>query len=380
MKFLFLSNCRFPTEPWRDASTRYRAYHLCEELVALGHIAHVAHIDTVTGEQLTGYDLVSFVRPRISRQFNALFDACRQLDIKVIADFDDLNFSTEAAASSPAVESGYLSAEESEKHANEAAEALLKFNTVTTATATLAAEVRRVHSAAQTHVIANGLSRYWLESNATVHKTPQPREHAVYRLGYLPGSRGHDHDFALFTPLMKASLLHQPNLHLEIIGALNLDPALSASNRFTHRQAVPFNDLPHLIAGYHATLAPLADNRFNRCKSHIKFIESAAFGTPVIASAIPDMARHESVNGLFLIRSSHDWAKALTSLNDPLHYRAMTHELRDYVREHCTARIAAIEWLSMANIIVGDNAPFINHHTARTEDAAYDTHNTAVAR
>ncbi len=381
MKFLFLSNCRFPAEPWRDASTRYRAYHLCEELVAMGHSAQVAHIDTVTTAQLMGYDLVSFIRPSESRRFNELHEACQRLGIKTVADYDDLTFSTEAARSSPAVESGYVTAEDSEKRAAQVATALMQFDTVTTATAALAEEVSKLHCNAQTHVIPNGLSRYWLESNATVHKPSPEAGQAVKRLGYMPGSRGHDHDFALFTPLLKASLLHQPDLHLEIVGALNLDASLSASKRFTHREAVSFNDLPHLIVDYHAALAPLANNRFNQCKSHIKFIEAAAFGTPLLASPIPDIVRHASVKGLFLIRSGHDWAQAMNTLSRPSEYRAISQELKDYARRHCTAQHAARDWLTIANITVSDSgSPFRKVNRTTTGGAVDDTYNAAVAR
>lgn len=381
MNFLFLSNCRHSTEPWRDASTRYRGYHLCEELVILGHVAHVAHIDTMPMARLSAYDLIVFIRPVKSQRFNELIGSCQRLGIRTVADYDDLNFSVEAAATSPAVESGFLSADDSRKRAANVAEALQFFDTITVATTALADEVRLIHHEAQVHVVPNGLSRYWLEANAAVHKPQQWAPGAIKRFGYMPGSRGHDHDFSLFTPLLKATLLHQPELHLDIVGALNIDESLSASKRVTHREAVAFNSLPNLIVDYHASLAPLANNRFNRCKSHIKFIESAAFGTPVIASPIPDMERHDPVNGLFLIRSGHDWAKAQSALSHPDDYQAMSETLKRYARTHCTAQHTAREWLSIANITVGEqSATFATINPNAQETAVYGTHNAALAR
>lgn len=66
---------------------------------------------------------------------------------------------------------------------------------------------------------------------------------------------------------------------------------------------------------WHVALAPLADTRFNRSKSHIRVLEAAMLGFPVIASNVPayaDLVIHGTTG--FLVDEPKQWGQFLSML------------------------------------------------------------------
>jgi glycosyltransferase involved in cell wall biosynthesis len=83
-------------------------------------------------------------------------------------------------------------------------------------------------------------------------------------------------------------------------------------------------------------LAPLAHTTFNASKSHIKALEYAALGIPVIASDEPpyrSFVRHGETG--FLVKSDHEWTQYLRLLVED-------HDLRERMSRQ--AKEAAGEW------------------------------------
>lgn len=87
-------------------------------------------------------------------------------------------------------------------------------------------------------------------------------------------------------------------------------------------------------------IAPLADNTFNRSKSHIRALEYSALGIPVIASDVEPYAKF-IVHGEtgFLAKNYKDWHKYLKLLvtNDDLRERmgnAARERSKEYIIEH----------------------------------------------
>jgi glycosyltransferase involved in cell wall biosynthesis len=69
------------------------------------------------------------------------------------------------------------------------------------------------------------------------------------------------------------------------------------------------------IAKHDMLLVPLEDSIFNRAKSNVKFIEAAAMGVPVLASAVGEFSQsitHGS-NG-FLAHDLNDWQVLLNEI------------------------------------------------------------------
>ena len=97
----------------------------------------------------------------------------------------------------------------------------------------------------------------------------------------------------------------------------------------------PFVDYPATLAGMHldVAIAPLVDNPFNRCKSHLKILEYGVLGWPVIASALDPYAQApvKRIEGC----DTQAWLKAVRELaNDPGERAKSGQQLRDWVGQH----------------------------------------------
>jgi hypothetical protein len=107
-----------------------------------------------------------------------------------------------------------------------------------------------------------------------------------------------------------------------------------------------------LISRCHVTLAPLEDTTFNRCKSGLKFIESALFSVPVIATPIPDMQRFKS-SGILLAETADEFTDAFNLLEDEAFYETNAVAIRKYALKHCSARAQTSNFLSYVNGLLG---------------------------
>lgn len=128
-------------------------------------------------------------------------------------------------------------------------------------------------SGSATHLGDIALLRGWIEG-------PIKRHRAVFRIG---GAIGYSQLF----PLLEVE--EQPWVSIE--------------------------DWPRTIAALDIGLAPLSDNAFNLCKSHLKPLEFAAAGIPCIVSDLPNYRRfvkHGETG--FIVKHRRDWTKYLDLL------------------------------------------------------------------
>ena len=331
MKCLYISSTRHITAPYQDGSTRYRCYNFVEELIKLRYVAHVAPLVAVTPELLEQYDVAVFLRPEISQKLLELVNHCARKNICTIADFDDLIFEPDIAEQSPSVLAGRASAEDVAGVYGRHLDALRLFSRVTTATQSLQQRVTTLCNDTAVHYLPNGLSHSWLNLNNQFQQHVQ-REN---QLLYMPGTRSHDHDFRCVAATMQALLKADHELRLKVLGPLSIRRGEFETGKLIKGpEWVDFAQLPEHISKARACLAPLANTAFNECKSHIKFIEAAAFGTPVLATPIPDMQRH-SVEGLFFPESLNDWRKCMTNLKRADFFNHCSQTLHRYARDYC---------------------------------------------
>jgi len=153
-------------------------------------------------------------------------------------------------------------------------------------------------------------------------------------VGYA-GSNSHNEDLKMFVPHLAKIMNENENVYFESTGAIErkkLDylgfPEFMTESSLTRCDLIPstsiFKEYPKHIANqpWDVAVAPLADNAFNRCKSHIKWIECSMFKIPVIASRVypyyVDLWGRKTVEhdktGL-LVKPS-EWVDALKELMD----------------------------------------------------------------
>lgn len=271
-----------------------------------------------------------------------LIKRCRRLGIKTIADVDDLVFYPKYAPLSPSVINNQATEFSIRAQFKRNLEAMLRFDEITVSTVPLAKHWTELTGKTQVTVVPNGLSERWLGTRVT--RTPD-NQNSPKTITYLPGSNSHNKDFSEITNILCDAMNSNREVKLLIVGTLQIDERVFPASRVMRSRWVDYFKLPQIIASSTVTLAPLVSSPFTYAKSHIKFIESAAFGTPAICSPNHDICRHQS-NGLHICENVEDWHTALDSaLNSPIE-AAERHQIEDHIRATQTCLQSAKVFLS----------------------------------
>ena len=344
MNILFVTGGRLDAQPYGDGSTRYRCFNMAEALRSHGFRADVTTLAALDPGIVERYDIVSCLRPVTSRKLHRLVSTCLRHDVKLVADFDDLIFDPDLAVESPRVINGFARAKKVAAQFADHAKALQGFSHITASTPAIADHATNTFPNKHILLLRNGLSEYWLQ-----HANFQRSEtKASIELAYLPGTRSHDADFRSIMSTLATFLAERVAAKLHIVGKLDGAESLPAA-QLQSSQWIDYFELPSIIAGKRATLAPLTDTRFNQAKSHIKFIESAALGVPAICSPNSDIELHD-IDGLFKPVDAESWLADLHTVSADGYAEQQLESLRDYAYEYCTAltytRTLAVEWNS----------------------------------
>lgn len=337
MNILFLHSSRHDFTPWRDGSTRYRCYHTAEALRSKGHIADIASVSEVRIEHLERYRVVCVLRPRPSKTLDQILKRCRRLGIRTVADVDDLVFVPRYSTLSPSVINHQASEFSVRAQFKRNLQAMLCFDEVTVATEPLAHHWREQTGRDRVTVVPNGLSARWLETPVQ-HTSNQTRD--CRTITYLPGSNSHNKDFSEVVDILSETLHNYKDIKLLIVGTLNTNERRFPATRLSRSPWIDYYKLPQIIANSTVTLAPLVQSPFTHAKSHIKFIESAAFGTPAICSPNHDICRHDTP-GLHIANTSEDWYSALQQILENPHDSAEMNIMEEHVRQSATASHSA---------------------------------------
>ena len=318
-----------------------------------GHIADVISMQEVQLEQLPRYRVVCVLRPRQSNTLDQILKRCESLGIRTVADVDDLVFTPKYAAESPSVINNQASEFSVRAQFKRNLQAMSCFDEITTATEPLAHHWGEQSDAAPVTVIPNGLSPRWLKTAVTSNYCSQNHQPTIT---YLPGSRSHNEDFRLIADVLADVLNSRKELKLLIVGSLDIADGQFPARQLLRASWVEYFSLPHVIAASTVTLAPLTSSPFNHSKSHIKFIESAAFGTPAICSPNYDICRHES-SGLQIANSVDEWHAAIHSVLQNTATDAVRDAMKHQVRSAATAHQSADLLINMLTQSVDSEWP-----------------------
>ena len=316
-----------------SASCRYRIGNLTE--VVRGA---TAVIDSVLSlRALQGKRALITARPFIDRSRLRSLATLRKKGVRLIGDFDDLLFDC-PIDDFPPVMQGDGARSLHQERLGVYRDSLRYFDAFTVATEPLAEHLRALQPGVPVHVVPNGVSPAWARQTQLVYRSWQPGDRKIIR--YLPGSPSHDADFAMVSHPLRAFLLDHPDVHFEVVGPLHWDTTGFPSDRIAHRPRVRFEHLGEWLASSWVNLAPLAATEFNRCKSAIKYLESAVVGCPTLATPIPDVARHRA-GAVLTPRGADDWYSGLTLLLDDATRMELGSRARRYALGHATARQSA---------------------------------------
>lgn len=158
------------------------------------------------------------------------------------------------------------------------------------------------------------------------------------RIGYI-GTPTHDQDLELISEAMKViKKRYGDTVEIEVIGAFQNSPPL-----FGKRVGLPKkNDYPNFVrwlqerVHWDIGIIPLADNKFNKSKSYLKFLEYAALDMAIVVSDAPSyrpVAKHGH-NCLMAGVSIQDWVEKLMLLIEDGDFRK---KIAANARNECAA-------------------------------------------
>lgn len=160
---------------------------------------------------------------------------------------------------------------------------------------------------------------------------PTKHNDQIIRLGWA-GSTTHDEDLALIVPPVKHLLEKYKNLEFHILGGIPHEKIVDFKAKFgkkmkkkvyIHFGTPSWTGYPERLAemGWDIGIAPLVDDGFTVCKSHIKWMEYAMIGIPCVASKVypyyKDIFKHKTITDGetgFLATTQDEWIDKLSKL------------------------------------------------------------------
>jgi len=307
---LFISNTSRHVRPYYDPSTRYRCFNFAQSLSAEGHATSCVSqaVFQKQPEMFSGYDFFVFHRPALTPEL-AEFLISMPTE-RLIADFDDLNFSVGHAAETPAVRTRSENVSTVSKNLAKIAGAASLFSQFSSSTTPLAKYISDLFTPTISAVIHNGVDPTFAGISQLIrHRCPVNTR--PYTFAYFPGTASHNPDLKMIEEPLRAALASDKSLKLLIAGPVKIPDALAKYSSQIHKaDYVAFHELPVLMAKSKFVLGPLEPTEFNQCKSGLKFFEAALSGCTVIGTPIPDIDRFNS-QLLRKCSTPEDWEKAL---------------------------------------------------------------------
>lgn len=143
------------------------------------------------------------------------------------------------------------------------------------------------------------------------------------KFGYI-GASGHDRDVALVGRSSDNMFVVTTEFG-NYFNMLNADFALPTIDHALYHNHYRWVDV---------SLAPLENNKFNRCKSSLKIAEAVASKTAIIVSDISTYAPliTQGVDG-YICKTRKDWRSAMIALNDIDKAREFAHNLHEKYKE-----------------------------------------------
>lgn len=293
-----------------NGSTRYRALHLAEVLQSHGVHSTVVHASCdleYIKSRIVGIDFIVFQRC-FEEQGNVgkILDLARAHDKYCLAEIDDLVF-PEHVESIGSVVGGEWQLEEAKFVAAAYESIIQKMDSCIVSTPLLKSYIESKYSK-PSQVLRNRVQPSRL-------KWPQHKSYSKLKLLYSSGTYSHKSDFMMIEDVLYRILIDNPSVKLSILGAAQASERILALNNVQSYPLLSYAAMLDFISKHDVLLIPLEDTIFNRAKSTVKFVESAAVGVPVLASAVGEFSfciNHRSTG--LLAKNICDWETILNDL------------------------------------------------------------------
>ena len=286
--------------------------------------------------QIHFHDVIIFYRVPGYPKAMANINYANRLGKIVVYDTDDLIYDRETLASYYNSSTGQLSGKELKAVLNGAdiyKRAIEACEYAITTTPALKTSLEQILGQGKVEVLPNALDKYSVDAAQRVDVVKRDGQVTLF---YGSGSKTHDEDFALISPVLVKLFDQFSNLNLLVVGYLTLPENLAPyASRITRIDFLELDEYFHVLAHADINLAPLKQGLFADCKSEIKWLEAGVLRVPTVTSdtRVYQHAITHAVDG-FVANCSEDWLSILKDLisNDDLRHR-IGEAARDAVRQ-----------------------------------------------
>jgi glycosyltransferase involved in cell wall biosynthesis len=135
-------------------------------------------------------------------------------------------------------------------------------------------------------------------------------------IAYMSGSRAHDNDFAVAARPLAKILGKHPQVKLILGGHFSLPDCLADySDRISTLPYAGYAAYFEQLQRADINIVPLVIDRFNACKSAIRYLETAVLGVPTVASEVGEFTEAiDPEETGFLAADEDDWFRHLDRL------------------------------------------------------------------
>ncbi len=185
-------------------------------------------------------------------------------------------------------------------------------------------------------------------------------------IGYA-GSSTHDDDLLMVEEaLIRIAEKYSENVRFIFMG--DATDKIKALPGFELRPFVKYSEFPQAFQAMAAdiAIAPLCDIQFNRCKSHLKWLEYSISGIAGVFSDIPtyNLSVEHRKTGLLVNNDVDEWFNALDELiaNPELRHEIAINAQREVLTKH-TMEVRAKDYLKVWRSLVGRKTSSMTNNT-----------------
>ena len=337
---------------------KYRVLQKIDYFESIGWSCGYAHYldDSRVVSNLQISTSVIFYRvPAVSLMHDYINEA-KRLGVKTFYDIDDPIFNKGVYSENPNLK--HLDSNEREHLLNDVAryrDAMTKVDAILLSTNYLKA-LTAIEFDKPTFLWRNLADSATLSMVNSCRRSRDDRHTKSIVIGYASGSRAHDEDFNVVSAALCSILSRNENVSLRVLGHVTIPHELLA---FKHRiESQPFSgylQYLQILSQTDLNIVPLTKDRFNECKSAIRYIEASLCEVATIASAVGQFSEIivDGEDG-FLADSTEEWESKLQALVDD---RDMRSELAANSREkvmlqHTITAEGAVEQETVAQFLV----------------------------
>ncbi|MHB8439405.1 MAG: glycosyltransferase family protein, partial [Acidimicrobiales bacterium] len=312
-----------------SASTfRYRVFNMVESLhsggtrrASAGWFTRPEYQQDISFVDVA--DVLVICRSRLEDGLTRVIERARQRGIPVVYDIDDLIIDVNIV--DLLIETmGWPAAEDTwdfwYAYVARHQAVLALCDAATVATTALGDHVRLLYPDKPCAVIPNYMNDAQVKASDQALETKRSLGFArkgKVTMAYLSGSNSHNRDLLVASPGIAAALRRHRDLQLRIVGMADVNEHLrGVEKRIETMPLQDFLNLQRVTAQCEFSLTPLQDNIFTRCKSALKYFETAAVGCPTIASPLPELVSGIAPPEHGRISGAEEWEQRIEELYD----------------------------------------------------------------